>query len=145
MLFAKISDLGLSKLSLAGLNRSVVISRACGTPGYREPEYIITGIVKKESDVYSFGMVLFEVLCGRLCMFKQDDGLLLSAHLAKDYYEKKKLIEIIDPRVREEMSLESMNKFSTVAYGCLQDDRGGRPTMDLVVKKLVESLKIQLC
>ncbi|KAI3696599.1 hypothetical protein L6452_29002 [Arctium lappa] len=141
---AKISDLGLSKLSLAGLNRSAVISHPCGTPGYCEPEYFITGIVKKESDVYSFGMVLFEVLCGRLCIFRQDDGPLLSSRLAKDYYEKKKLNEIIDPRVRDEMSLESMNKFSAVAYGCLQDDRGSRPTMDLVVRKLIESLKIQV-
>ncbi|KAJ9559452.1 hypothetical protein OSB04_014066 [Centaurea solstitialis] len=141
---AKISDLGLSKLGLAGLNRSSVISHPCGTQPYCEPEYIDTGIVKKESDVYSFGMVLFEVLCGRLCTYRHDDGLLLSARLAKDYYEKKKLIEIIDPLVREEMSLESMNKFSAIAYGCLQDDRGGRPTITLVVKELIESSKIQV-
>ncbi|KAJ9559456.1 hypothetical protein OSB04_014070 [Centaurea solstitialis] len=143
---AKISDLGLSKLSLAGLNRSAVVSHPCGTPGYCEPEYFITGIVKKESDVYSFGMVLFEVLCGRLCSVRHehDDGLSLSARLAKDYYEKKKLIEIIDPCVKDEMSLESMNKFSAVVYGCLQDDRRDRPTMDLVVKELIQSLKIQV-
>ncbi|KAJ9558116.1 hypothetical protein OSB04_012730 [Centaurea solstitialis] len=141
---AKISDFGLSKLSLAGLNRSAVISHPCGTPGYCEPESFITGIVKKESDVYSFGMVLFEVLCGRLCSFQHEDGLLLSARLAKDYYEKEKLIEIIDPLVREEMSLESMNKFSAIAYRCLQDDRGGRPAIDLVVEELIESLNLQV-
>ena len=45
---AKISDLGLSKLSLAGLDRSAVISNPCGTLEYCEPEYIITGIVRKE-------------------------------------------------------------------------------------------------
>ncbi|KAJ9560962.1 hypothetical protein OSB04_006122 [Centaurea solstitialis] len=141
---AKISDLGLSKLSLAGLDRSLVVTNPAGTYGYVEPESIDTGIVKKESDVYSFGVVLFEVLCGRLCLSKHDDGILLSARLAKDYYENKKLIEIIDPRVREEMSLKSMNKFSAVAYGCLQDDRGRRPNMELVVKELIESLKIQV-
>ncbi|KAJ9535063.1 hypothetical protein OSB04_un001865, partial [Centaurea solstitialis] len=141
---AKISDLGLSKLSLAGLNRSAVVSHPCGTPGYCEPEYFLTGIVKKESDVYSFGMVLFEVLCGRLCSFKHDDGLFISARLVKDHYENNKLIEMIDPGVREEMSLESMNKFAAIAYGCLRDDRGGRPAMDLVVKELLESLKVQV-
>ncbi|KAJ9559453.1 hypothetical protein OSB04_014067 [Centaurea solstitialis] len=139
---AKISDLGLSKLSLAGLNRSAVISHACGTPGYCEPEYIITGIVKRESDVYSFGMVLFEVLCGRLCSYKHD-GLLLSARLAKEYYEKKKLIEIIDPLLREQMSWESMNKFSAIAYRCVLDDRRHRPPINLVVQELVGSLRIQ--
>ncbi|KAM0023089.1 putative protein kinase RLK-Pelle-CrRLK1L-1 family [Helianthus debilis subsp. tardiflorus] len=59
----KISDLGLSKLSLADSDRSQVVSHACGTPGYVEPEYVVTKIVTKECDVYSFGMVLFEVLC----------------------------------------------------------------------------------
>ncbi|KAK1409767.1 hypothetical protein QVD17_36296 [Tagetes erecta] len=38
------------------LDRSEVISHACGTHGYCEPEYVNTGIVTKESDVYSFGM-----------------------------------------------------------------------------------------
>ncbi|GJY18446.1 serine-threonine/tyrosine-protein kinase catalytic domain-containing protein [Tanacetum coccineum] len=74
---AKISDLGLSRLSLAGLDRSVVISYACGTPGYCEPEYIYNGGVKKESDVYSFGMVLFEAICGRLRNIKDDDGFII--------------------------------------------------------------------
>ncbi|KAJ0704735.1 putative protein kinase RLK-Pelle-CrRLK1L-1 family [Helianthus annuus] len=54
---AKVSDLGLSKLTLAGLNRSDVVTYACGTRGYCEPEYFLTNVVKKESDVYSFGMV----------------------------------------------------------------------------------------
>ncbi|KAL8206076.1 hypothetical protein R6Q57_009627 [Mikania cordata] len=71
---AKISDLGLSKLSLSGLNRSSVVSHACGTHGYCEPEYFSTGVLKKESDVYSFGMVLFEVVCGRVSLNEASYG-----------------------------------------------------------------------
>ncbi|MFS7997266.1 putative protein kinase RLK-Pelle-LRR-I-1 family [Helianthus anomalus] len=141
---AKISDLGLSKLSLSGLDRSAVVSHACGTRGYCEPEYFSTGIVKKESDVYSFGMVLYEVFCGKLCLVDDGTGFLLSGPLAKDYYLKKKVSEIVDPGVRAQMSLESMNKFATTAYYCLHDDRGQRPTMDLVAKELDELLQIQV-
>ncbi|KAL8260233.1 hypothetical protein R6Q59_028186 [Mikania micrantha] len=141
---AKVSDLGLSKLSFVGLDRSTVISHACGTPGYCEPEYIISGIVTKKSDVYSFGMVLFEVLCGRLCTIKEDDGLFLSAKLAKDYYKKSKLEEIVHPSLRNQMSSFSMNKFSAIAYGCLHDDREQRPFMDVVKKELEETLKMEL-
>ncbi|GJX27003.1 serine-threonine/tyrosine-protein kinase catalytic domain-containing protein [Tanacetum coccineum] len=140
---AKISDLGLSRLSLAGLDRSVVISHACGTPGYCEPEYIYSGVVKKESDVYSFGMVLFEAICGRLCSIKYDDGFLLSAKLAKEYYQSKKLDEIIDPSLKEHISSYSMSRFSAIAYGCLHNDREQRPGMDVVTKELEETLKIQ--
>ncbi|KAL8237238.1 hypothetical protein R6Q59_018319 [Mikania micrantha] len=141
---AKISDLGLSKLSLSGLDRSAVVSHACGTRGYCEPEYFSTGIVKKESDVYSFGVVLYEVFCGKLCLVDDGMGFLLSGPLAKEYYIKKKVSEIVDPGVREQMSLESMNKFATIAYYCLHDDRRERPTMDLVTKELEELFQIQL-
>ncbi|KAL8214058.1 hypothetical protein R6Q57_003507 [Mikania cordata] len=141
---AKVSDLGLSKLSFVGFDRSAVISHACGTPGYCEPEYIISGIVTKKSDVYSFGMVLFEVLCGRLCTVKEDDGLFLSAKLVKEYYKKSKLEEIVHPSLRNQMSSFSMNKFSAIAYGCLHDDREQRPPMDVVKKELEETLKMEL-
>ncbi|KAL8237239.1 hypothetical protein R6Q59_018320 [Mikania micrantha] len=141
---AKISDLGLSKLSLSGLNRSSVVSHACGTHGYCEPEYFSTGVVKKESDVYSFGMVLFEVVCGRMCVVMDDDGFMLSAPLVKDYYQKKKLDEIVDPALSHQISFESMNKFSSIAYQCLHDDRKQRPPMHLVKKELEELLKMEL-
>ncbi|KAM0064658.1 putative protein kinase RLK-Pelle-CrRLK1L-1 family [Helianthus debilis subsp. tardiflorus] len=141
---AKISDLGLSKLSLAGLDRSAVISHACGTPGYVEPEYIISGIVTKKSDVYSFGMVLFEVLCGRSCTVKEDDGLYLSAPMIKEYYKGKKLDEIVHPILRKQISTDCMYKFSRIAYRCLQDDRERRPSMHVVKKELEETLKIEM-
>ncbi|KAK9061408.1 hypothetical protein SSX86_018589 [Deinandra increscens subsp. villosa] len=142
--FAKVSDLGLSKLSLAGLNRSEVVSHPCGTRAYCEPEYASTYTLKTDCDVYSFGMVLFEVLCGRLCTIEDDDGVLLSGEWAKECYEKKRLDEIVDPSLKGEMKLDSMNKFAAVAYRCLDDDRGDRPPMGLVVKELEESLKLQI-
>ncbi|PWA72447.1 serine-threonine/tyrosine-protein kinase catalytic domain-containing protein [Artemisia annua] len=141
---AKISDFGLSKLSLAGLHRSAVISHPCGTMGYCEPEYMITGILTKESDVYSFGIVLFEVLCGRLCGIKDNDGILLSGPLVKEFYERKRLEEIIDPSLKEHFSSDSVNKFSEIAYRCLHYDRKQRPPMDLVVKELEDLLEMEL-
>ncbi|GKB87296.1 serine-threonine/tyrosine-protein kinase catalytic domain-containing protein [Tanacetum coccineum] len=140
---AKISDFGLSKLSFAGLDKSTVISNVCGTLGYCEPEYMITGMVKKESDVYSFGMVLFEVFCGRLCTVKDNDDILLSGPLAREFYDKKRLEEIIDPSLKEHLNSDSLNKFSEIAYRCLHYDRMQRPPMDLVVKELEDLLKIQ--
>ncbi|KAK1426612.1 hypothetical protein QVD17_15288 [Tagetes erecta] len=141
---AKISDFGLSKLSLSGLDRSAVITYACGTPGYCEPEYIYSGIVTKKSDVYSFGMVLFELLCGRLCTVKEDDGLFLSAKMVKESYQKSKLHEIVHPVLWKQMSTLSLYKFSKIAYECVQDDREERPPMGVVRKVLEETLKFEL-
>ncbi|KAI3773512.1 hypothetical protein L1987_48042 [Smallanthus sonchifolius] len=128
--------------SLSGFGTSTVISKACGTINYLEPEYIRTGMVNKKSDVFSFGMVLFEVLCGRLCYVRDTDGILLLADVAKEYYANDKLDIIIDPVLREQMSPESLRKFSAIAYKCLQD-REHRPLMGVVKKELEETLKIQ--
>ncbi|KAL8200149.1 hypothetical protein R6Q57_011488 [Mikania cordata] len=140
---AKISDLGLSKLTFSGFGTSTIISQACGTLNYLEPEYIRTGFLTKRSDVYSFGMVLFEVLCGRLCYLRDKDGILLLADVAKEYYTNDNLDKIIDPVLREQMSPDSLRKFSAIAYKCLQN-RAHRPLMDVVKKELEEALKIQI-
>ncbi|KAK1423266.1 hypothetical protein QVD17_18563 [Tagetes erecta] len=99
-------------------------------------------MVTKESDVYSFGVVLFEVLCGRLCNNRSQDGVLLTAEVAKEYYSNNKLDEIIDPVLREQMNKKSLEKYSAIAYSCLQE-RQQRPQMYEVRKKLEEALKIQ--
>ncbi|KAI3773506.1 hypothetical protein L1987_48036 [Smallanthus sonchifolius] len=125
-----------------GLGASTVISHACGTLNYLEPEYIRTGMVNKKSDVFSFGMVLFEVLCGRLCYVRDTDGILLLADVAKEYYANDKLDSVIDPCLREQMSPESLQKYSAIAYKCLQD-REHRPLMGVVKKELEETLKLQ--
>nr|GEW97560.1 serine-threonine/tyrosine-protein kinase catalytic domain-containing protein [Tanacetum cinerariifolium] len=140
----KISDLGLSKLSITGFGMSVIVSNGCGTQGYCEPEYYTTGFVTKKSDVYSFGVVLFEVLCGRLCLIDSDDGFSLSGISAKEHYKNNTLDKIIDQSLTEHIGSYSMTKFSEIAYKCLHDDRKQRPAMDVVMKELEEALKYQV-
>lgn len=74
---------------------------------------------------------------------KDDDGILLSGPLAKEFYERKRLNEIVDPSLKEHLNSESMNKFSEIAYRCLHYERRQRPRMDLVVKELEKLLKIE--
>ncbi|PWA66962.1 serine-threonine/tyrosine-protein kinase catalytic domain-containing protein [Artemisia annua] len=142
---AKISDLGLSKLSVTGFGMSDIVSNGVGTRGYCEPEYYTSGVVTKKSDVYSFGIVLFEVLCGRLCIIESDiNGFILSGKSVKEYYNKGNLGEITDPSLREHLGSYSMTKFSEIAYRCLHDDREKRPAMDIVAKELEETLNLQV-
>ncbi|PWA56267.1 jacalin-like lectin domain-containing protein [Artemisia annua] len=68
---AKISDFGLSKEGIKNVQYTFVVTALCGTLGYVDPMYQETGILTKESDVYSFGIVLFEVLCGRLALIME--------------------------------------------------------------------------
>ncbi|KAI7757967.1 hypothetical protein M8C21_018688 [Ambrosia artemisiifolia] len=92
------------------------------------------------SEIYSFGVVLFEVLCGRLCNVKYDDGIMLSANIAKEYYAKGMMDKLIDPILREQAKTDSMRKLSGIAYECLQVLEQ-RPLINAVKIKLEETLK----
>ncbi|PWA39960.1 mitogen-activated protein (MAP) kinase kinase kinase Ste11, Cryptococcus [Artemisia annua] len=64
---AKVSDFGLSKIAPANQLGSHIVSNVVGTPVYCDPAYAETGILSKESDMHSFGVVLFKVMYGKLC------------------------------------------------------------------------------
>ncbi|PWA82584.1 jacalin-like lectin domain-containing protein [Artemisia annua] len=126
---AKISDFGLSIIGPTNQEFTFLVTNACGTHGYIDPLYATTDVLTKESDVYSFCVVLFEVLCGRL---------------AKPHYKEGKLDEIIAPNLLKQMKPYSLPTFSRIAYQCLKKDRKERPTMGLIVKELQNSLELQI-
>ncbi|KAF5770882.1 putative protein kinase RLK-Pelle-CrRLK1L-1 family [Helianthus annuus] len=142
---AKISDFGLSKIGPTNQEFTFLVTNACGTLGYIDPLYATTDVLTKESDVYSFGVVLFEVLCGRLAVIKtfNDERRFLSK-LAKLHYKEGKLDEIINPNLRKQMTPNSLQTFSRIAYQCLKNDRKKRPTMGLIVEELQNSLEFQI-
>ncbi|XP_023729316.1 probable serine/threonine-protein kinase PBL22 isoform X1 [Lactuca sativa] len=135
---AKISDFGLAKLAPAS-NYTFVYTSVVGTPGYVDPLYKETGLLTKESDVYSLGVVLFEVLCGRLCN-KGDQPL---TKLARQYYKLNKVDTIVFCNIRDEMNPNSLLAFTKLAYGCSNREREERPSITEVVSTLETALRYQ--
>ncbi|KAJ9548844.1 hypothetical protein OSB04_021387 [Centaurea solstitialis] len=138
---AKVSDFGLSKIGPANLQHTFLVTNACGTFGYLDPIYYRSGVLTKESDVYSFGVVLLEILCGRLAA---ENGQMFLGPLAETQYEENKLDEIINPTLRKQMKLNSLNTFSAIAYQCIKNNRSERPTMARVIEKLENAFEIQV-
>lgn len=141
---AKISDFGLSRIGPADRRSTFLFSNACGTVGYIDPEYLITGYLSKESDVYSFGVVMFEVLCGRPAVLTAytDERQFLTV-LVEKHYRRRTLDEIVHPEIRNQINAASLLTFSHVAYQCLKNGKGERPTMKKIVEKL-EKVKFKL-
>ncbi|KAJ0872011.1 putative protein kinase RLK-Pelle-CrRLK1L-1 family [Helianthus annuus] len=129
------------------LNRmdQVVLSEPIGTIGYLDPEIGKTKGVTCKSDIYAFGVVLFEILCGRRAYIKNDANRLL-ARLVMQHYEKETLPNIIHPDLKNQMSryqisLSSLRKYSKTAYSCLKEERAHRPHMLNVVGELEKALE----
>ncbi|PWA82585.1 jacalin-like lectin domain-containing protein [Artemisia annua] len=144
---AKISDFGLAKLGLTSQETSgssVIYTNAAGTLGYLDPQYQKTGILTKESDVFSFGMVMLEVLSGRLGIVDCHDERRFLQEWAKTCYQAGELDKLIIPDLLKQMNSLSLEKFSKIAFECLNDDRKKRPTMTSVVHELKGALEFQI-
>ncbi|MFS7928261.1 putative protein kinase RLK-Pelle-CrRLK1L-1 family [Helianthus anomalus] len=145
---AKLSDVGLSIMGLADEHSSVTVTVAASTPGFSDQQYAMTHTLTKKSDVYSLGVVLFEVLCGRLCSTLDSKGhvkeILVTTWIKS--YEQNKLNDIIfkDPTIQP-LEQSTLEIFSDIAYQCSKETREDRPKMAAVVAELKSSLDLLNC
>ncbi|KAL7204446.1 hypothetical protein ACSBR2_017506 [Camellia fascicularis] len=141
---AKISDFGLSKMGITSDFDSHISTNVKGTFGYLDPKYFMTRRLTKKSDVYAFGVVLFEVLCGRPAVdMRLEEEQRSLALWAQHCIEKKKLGQIIDPSLRDQISPHCLKVFAKIANKCLNNNPNGRPTMADVVVGLECALAAQ--
>ncbi|XP_071687494.1 receptor-like protein kinase HERK 1 [Rutidosis leptorrhynchoides] len=142
----KIADFGLSKFGLANQQVTYQFSTPVGTMGYCDPLYIHTGLLTKESDVYSFGVVLFEVLCGRQCVqiINGGSGPNFLTVVARKCYEENTLGTIISTSLKEKISTGCLERFSKIAYQCLQLERTQRPSLTKILRELQIALEYQV-
>ncbi|TYI87552.1 hypothetical protein E1A91_D04G142600v1 [Gossypium mustelinum] len=133
----KLSDFGLARDGPTG-DRSHVSTRVMGTYGYTAPEYLATGHLTAKSDIYSFGVVLLEMLSGRRAIDKnRPSGEHNLVDWAKPYLtNKRKIFRVLDTRLQGQYSLNRAQKAANLALQCLAAEPKLRPSMDEVVKAL---------
>lgn len=134
---AKLSDFGLAKDGPEG-DQTHVSTRIMGTYGYAAPEYVMTGHLTARSDVYSFGVVLLELLTGHRSMDKKrPPGEQNLVEWAYPYLrDKRKLLQIVDPKLDGQYSVRGLQKAASLSYHCLSHNPKARPLMSDVVETL---------
>ncbi|XP_076926120.1 uncharacterized protein LOC143589167 [Bidens hawaiensis] len=139
-LAGKIADFGLSRITPApqsGATTNAHTRHIIGTFGYMDAEYFSTGRLTRKSDVYAFGVVLLEVLCGRPALdFTLDEQQHNLAGWAKHCIKRGNISRIFDPCLQEQVSAKCLQKFAKIAYDCLHTCSKDRPTMTMVLAKL---------
>lgn len=121
-----------------------VIDQVVGTHGYAAPEYIETGHLTIKSDVWSFGVVMYEILTGRRSLEvnrpKSEQRLL--DWVRQFPPDTRKFSMIIDPRLRNEYPLEAAREIAKLANSCLTKNAKARPSMSEVVETLRRATQI---
>ncbi|GKA35625.1 kinase-like domain, phloem protein 2-like protein, partial [Tanacetum coccineum] len=111
--------------------------------GYTDPTYLENNIENHKSDIYSFRIILFELLCGRKSVSDNQDNKYL-APVAIFHYREKTLDGIIDQDLWKQMDPRSLNIFAEIVYDCLNEERSQRPNIDEIVTRLEKALELQL-
>ncbi|XP_042456298.1 probable serine/threonine-protein kinase PBL7 isoform X1 [Zingiber officinale] len=133
----KLSDFGLAKLGPVG-DDTHVSTRVMGTYGYCAPEYAMTGQLTLKSDIYSFGVVLLELITGRKAI---DNSRTAAEHnlvawarpLFKD---RRKFAQVVDPVLQGQYPPRALFQALAVAAMCVQEQPAMRPLIADVVTAL---------
>ncbi|GMJ11018.1 PBS1-like 19 [Hibiscus trionum] len=138
----KLSDFGLAREGPTG-DRTHVSTAVVGTYGYAAPEYVDTGHLTIQSDVWTFGVVLYEIITGRRTVERNrptSEQKLLEwvKHFPPD---SKRFSMIIDPRLRNDYCFSAAQNVGKLAQSCLKKNAKERPTMSQVVESLKQAVQ----
>ncbi|KAB1205761.1 L-type lectin-domain containing receptor kinase IX.1 [Morella rubra] len=132
---AKLGDFGLARL--VDHEKGFQASASAGTKGYMAPEYVMSGRASKESDIYSFGVVLLEIACGRKPIEPQvSEGEFRLIEWVWELYGTGNLLDAADPKLCGHFDEQQMERLMVVGLWCVHPDYSLRPSIRKVVRVL---------
>jgi serine/threonine protein kinase len=130
-----VADFGFAKLIPEGVSH--MTTRVKGTIGYLAPEYAMWGKVSESCDVYSFGILLLELITGRKPIEKLPGGVKRTiTEWAEPHIVKGRFKDLVDPKLRGDFDENQLKQAIHAAALCVQSEPEKRPTMKVVVTML---------
>jgi hypothetical protein len=142
----KIADFGMAKLLGREFSRALTTIR--GTIGYLAPEWISGGAITTKVDVYSYGMLLLEILSGRKnshreCTTTGDDDTYFPVQVASKLLLGD-IVSLVDHKLHGDVNPNEAERVCKVACWCIQDNELNRPTMGEVVQVLEGLIELDI-
>ncbi|KAL3740636.1 hypothetical protein ACJRO7_021844 [Eucalyptus globulus] len=133
---AKISDFGMARIFCENQS-SANTRRVVGTYGYMAPEYAMGGLFSVKSDVFSFSVILLEIISGKRSskFYLTEHAQTLLAYAWKLWTQGREL-ELVDPSLAKSGSTAEIVRCIHIGLLCVQEDPGDRPTMSEIVTLL---------
>ncbi|XP_049393715.1 G-type lectin S-receptor-like serine/threonine-protein kinase At1g34300 [Solanum stenotomum] len=145
----KVSDFGLAKLKKK--EEMMTMSRFRGTPGYVAPEWTKADPITPKADVYSFGLVLLEIVSGTRNFEHhnskvESDQWFFPAWAFDKVFKDMNVDDILDPQIKQSYDsrahFDLVNRMVKTAMWCIQDQPDARPSMGKVAKMLEGTVEI---
>ncbi|KAJ9677785.1 hypothetical protein PVL29_022648 [Vitis rotundifolia] len=131
----KIADFGLARC--VAPDKSHVSTGIAGTLGYMAPEYLVRGQLSEKADVYAYGVLILEIVCGRKnCIFVQGSDSVLQT--VWKHYKSNSFARAVDPSLKGDFPLNEARNVVQIGLLCTQASFGLRPSMSQVVQMLTD-------
>ncbi|XP_057451259.1 G-type lectin S-receptor-like serine/threonine-protein kinase At4g27290 isoform X3 [Lotus japonicus] len=139
----KISDFGTAR-TFGGDQTEGNTKRIIGTYGYMAPEYVSKGIFSVKSDVFSFGVLLLEIICGKRnkAYYHTDDNLNLVGQ-AWTLWKEGIASELIDSNIGDSYVVSEVLRCMHVSLLCVQQNPNDRPTMTSAMLMLESEMELE--
>nr|VDD53782.1 unnamed protein product [Brassica oleracea] len=138
---AKLADFGLSR-SFQTESRSHVSTLVAGTPGYLDPLCFKTNELNEKSDIYSFGVVLLEMITGKIVIFESETKRVhVSDWVLSILKSTNDVSNVVDSKMGEDFDANSVWKIVELALASVSQNVAERPNMQQIVRGLKECLQ----
>ncbi|CAM6057702.1 unnamed protein product [Sphagnum tenellum] len=124
-LSAKIADFGLARLFSD--DQSQLFTQVAGTIGYMSPEYATLGQLSTKVDVYSFGILLLEIISGRKAILQNATNNMYLVEWAWSLHKTNMLMSLVDQKLHNTIVESEMQRVINVALLCVQVETTKRP------------------
>ncbi|XP_073147580.1 G-type lectin S-receptor-like serine/threonine-protein kinase At1g11300 isoform X2 [Henckelia pumila] len=132
----KISDFGMARI-FGEKEDQANTTRVVGTYGYMAPEYAVRGRLSEKSDVFSFGVLLLEIISGRRnASFENDEQSPSLIGYAWRLWNEEKIVDLVDPLVHDSPMEKEIARYANVGLLCVEEIAKDRPNISTILSML---------